>query len=86
MQWREHEHRRLHREGLLTHPQQADCGDEGTAGDHCCGTECQPPEEEQVIAHKVGSQHKCMCLAKKHHGCSAMFAGKQVCQSMTAEV
>ena len=58
MQWREHEHRRLHREGLLTHPEQPGFGDQAGAGDHCCGAECQAPEEdEQVIAHKVESQH-----------------------------
>ncbi|KAL0041483.1 hypothetical protein WJX79_005071 [Trebouxia sp. C0005] len=52
MQWREHEHRRLHREGLLTHPQQAGFVDQA-AWDHCCGTECQAPEEdEEGIAHK----------------------------------
>jgi len=66
MQWREHEHRRLHREGLLTHPQHAGLGVEAVGGDHCCGTDCQAPEEdEHVIAHKVGSHHKCMCLAEK---------------------
>ncbi|KAL0042112.1 hypothetical protein WJX77_003665 [Trebouxia sp. C0004] len=47
MQWREHEHRRLHREGLLTHPQRPDFGDQAVAGDHCCETECQAPEEDE---------------------------------------
>lgn len=53
MQWREHQHHRLHKEGLLTEPQ-ADPGDAAGAGDHCCGSHCQAPEEdEQTIAHKV---------------------------------
>ena len=49
MQWRQHEHGRLHQEAQLLSTEQA-------TGQHCCSAECpadEHQEEEEAAAHKV---------------------------------
>ena len=58
MQWRQHEHSRLQRDGMIANPDDdgsqtlADDDACPIAGHHCCGAEC-PEEDEEAIAHKV---------------------------------
>ena len=70
MHWRQHEHCRLLKEGLLPNLEDETAQEERAYGSEsprhlCCGAEC-PEEDEELVAHKVGSK-PCLC-----HGCTSL--------------